>query len=145
MLGTNDSKDHGSGGPSNWPHDCTGAGAATCPFTRDYTSMIELVRTLGTTPAGPDIYVAVPPPLRKDGVYGMNSTVINHVFPDLIPYIRMANNLQNEPIDIFDASKRHATHGTRGARANSSRAWLPLQRPQWVARTWTNSLAGAAR
>ena len=34
MLGTNDAKDAGSGGPHNWPHNCTGANALDCPFAQ---------------------------------------------------------------------------------------------------------------
>ena len=51
MLGTNDAKDAGSGGPTNWPHDCTGAEALNCPFAQDYASMINLVKTLGVAAA----------------------------------------------------------------------------------------------
>lgn len=103
MLGTNDAKDTGSGGPANWPHDCTGPEGAECPFGQDYKSMIDLVRTLGTTPAGPEIFIAIPPPLMKQGVYGMNATVINKVFPDLVPAINSANSLPHNAIDVFDA------------------------------------------
>ena len=44
--------------------------------------MIELVRTLGTSPNGPKVYVLTPPPLMKNTVYGMK-TVINRVLPGL--------------------------------------------------------------
>ena len=101
MLGTNDAKDKGSGGPSNWPHDCTGAGQLTCPFSQDYKSMIDLVKTLGTTPAGPDVYVMIPPPLMAPRAYGMNETVINSVFPALVPAIAAANQLRGA-IDVFN-------------------------------------------
>lgn len=110
MLGTNDAKDKGSGhgqgncGPDgNWAHNCTGAGAATCPFATDYAAMIKLVRTLGTTSAGPKVYVAVPPPLMQQGAYGMNQTVINTVFPMLVPAIGKQNNVPTKPIDTFTA------------------------------------------
>ena len=49
MLGMNDAKDAGSGGPTNWPHDCTGPEALYCPFAQDYASMIKLVKGLGVT------------------------------------------------------------------------------------------------
>merc|ERR1712224_143886 len=69
MLGTNDAKDATSGGPSNWPHNCIDAAEQhtqlTCPYAVDYKSMIELVRTLGTSAAGPKIFTAVPPPLMQ--------------------------------------------------------------------------------
>mmetsp|Transcript_64106 Transcript_64106/g.151687 ORF Transcript_64106/g.151687 Transcript_64106/m.151687 type:complete len:307 (-) Transcript_64106:31-951(-) len=103
MLGTNDAKDPGSHGPDNWPHNCTGAEALSCPFAQDYASMINLIRTLGTTAAGPEIYVAIPPPLMALDAYGMNQTVINDVFPTLIPAINAANKLPNPAIDVFTA------------------------------------------
>ena len=66
--------------------------------------MIDLVRTLGTTKQGPEIYLAVPPPLMARRVYGMNYTVINSVFPTLIPAIAKANGINaSHVIDVFDA------------------------------------------
>jgi hypothetical protein len=103
MLGTNDAKDAGSRGPHNWPHDCTGPDALKCAFAVDYASMIELVKTLGTTAAGPKIYTAVPPPLMMDTVYGMNKTVINDVLTALVPAINTANKLPSPSIDVFAA------------------------------------------
>eukprot|EP01006_Ploeotia_vitrea_P030614 TRINITY_DN62986_c0_g1_i2.p1 TRINITY_DN62986_c0_g1~~TRINITY_DN62986_c0_g1_i2.p1 ORF type:complete len:251 (+),score=26.62 TRINITY_DN62986_c0_g1_i2:154-906(+) len=103
MLGTNDAKDKGHHGPPNWPHDCTGPRALDCAYARDYADMIKVVRSLGRTPKPPKIYLAIPPPLMKDGAYGMNGTVINDVFPILIPQINSANHVPNKPIDIFDA------------------------------------------
>ena len=65
-------------------------------------AMIELVRTLGTT-AGvpPTIYVAMPPPLMQHGSIGANQTVINTVYPVLIPMIAQAANLTTVPISVF--------------------------------------------
>ena len=104
MLGTNDAKDAGNHGPHNWPHNCTGAGAHTCPFAADYKSMVDLVRTLGAAPGtAPAIYTAVPPPLMQHGAYGMNSTVINTVFPDLVRTINADNKLPGAAIDVFAA------------------------------------------
>ena len=103
MLGTNDAKDAGHRGPTNWPHNCTGPNALECPFAEDYKSMIDVIRTLGTSPGGPKIYTAIPPPLMKDGAYGMNGTVINTVFPTLVPLINNANSIPFKPIDVFDA------------------------------------------
>eukprot|EP00966_Prymnesium_polylepis_P242130 5599508-Prymnesium_polylepis.1 len=84
MLGTNDAKDAGNGGPANWPHDCTGADALSCPFAKDYTSMIDLVKTLGTTAAGPDVYVMIPPPLMQERAYGA-APLAPHTQPLAIP------------------------------------------------------------
>jgi len=101
MLGTNDAKDKGNGGPMNWPHNCTGTTQLTCPFSQDFKSMISLVKTLGTTSAGPDVYVMIPPPLMATGAYGMNQTVINDVLPILVPAIAAANELRGA-IDVFN-------------------------------------------
>ena len=49
MLGTNDAKDPGDGGPNNWLHNCGGADGTTlkgCSFADDYASMIEEVQPL---------------------------------------------------------------------------------------------------
>jgi hypothetical protein len=90
MLGTNDAKDAcpaegcpasaGCGNASfcvfnrpgsccNWPHpgqtswvqDCTDG--VSCPFAKAYGEMIAVARTLGKQPAGPEIWLAIPPPL----------------------------------------------------------------------------------
>jgi len=105
MLGTNDAKDPGCRGPNNWQHDCVQNGKVNlnCSFAQDYMSMINLVKTLGTTPKGPIIYAAIPPPLCQSCAYGMNQTVINDVFPILVPAISHANGLPHPAIDIFDA------------------------------------------
>ena len=65
--------------------------------------MIKLARGLGTTPAGPVIYAAIPPPLMQLDSIGANQTVINSVYPKLIPLINQANGLPHAPIDIFAA------------------------------------------
>eukprot|EP00658_Telonema_sp_P-2_P077517 TRINITY_DN702_c0_g1_i3.p1 TRINITY_DN702_c0_g1~~TRINITY_DN702_c0_g1_i3.p1 ORF type:complete len:307 (+),score=61.87 TRINITY_DN702_c0_g1_i3:209-1129(+) len=106
MLGTNDAKDPGSHGPNNWQHDCGGAEHPTvegCSFAQDYASMIALVNTLGTTPAGPKVYVMTPPPLMALNAYGMNQTVINSVFPKLVPLIAQSSPGVHGPIDVFGA------------------------------------------
>ena len=104
MLGTNDAKDTGHGGPANWPHNCTGDSALECPFAQDYLKMIDLVQTLGPNKAQPpDVYIMVPPPVMRSNQYGMNATVINHVFPALVPKIAKWAGLLTNPIDIFSA------------------------------------------
>ena len=95
MLGTNDAKDPGDHGPNNWQHDCGGVGGTTltnCSFASDFHDMVELVKTLGTTPGvPPKIYVMVPPPLMAQYSIGANQTVINSVYPKLLPLIAAAN------------------------------------------------------
>lgn len=109
MLGTNDAKDPGDGGPNNWHGDCNSASpfnnltVTNCSFAESYADMIAVVRTLGTTPAGPLIYVAVPPPLMQHGSIGANQTAINNVYPALVPLIAEANNLTTTPIDVYGA------------------------------------------
>ena len=101
MFGTNDAEERA------WPHNCTGPNALNCPFSQEYQSMIDVIRTLGTSPGGPKIYTVIPPPLMKldpDVVpFYMNETVINTVLPKLIPQINTAGNVNTTPIDAFDA------------------------------------------
>ena len=89
MLGTNDAKD-ACGTPAgccnakikpplnsccNWPHagqtnwtqDCSDM---KCPFVEDYAKFVALVKTLGTSAAGPKIWLAAPPPLMNGGSPG---------------------------------------------------------------------------
>jgi len=63
--------------------------------------MISEVRTLGRTADGPDVYVAVPPPLMQHGSIGANQTVINSVYPKLVPLIAQANKIVPAPIDVY--------------------------------------------
>ena len=53
--------------------------------------------------AGPEIYIAVPPPLASAFYYGMNETVINSVLPHLMPLINAANQMPHPVIDVFGA------------------------------------------
>lgn len=103
MLGTNDAKDPGDHGPNNWLHDCGGPNHTTisgCSFAEDYQSMIDIVKGLGTTSAGPKIYAMIPPPLMQQYSIGANQTVINSVYPKLIPLIEKAGNI-NGLIDVY--------------------------------------------
>jgi lysophospholipase L1-like esterase len=103
MLGTNDAKDPGDHGPNNWLHDCGGPDNTKldgCSFADDYKSMVDLVRTLGTTPAGPKIYAQIPPPLMQQYSIGANQTVINSVYPKLVSLIQKSNKVLG-PIDVY--------------------------------------------
>ena len=97
MLGTNDAKDTGNHGPANWEND---GHTGVVPFTNSFHSMIDEFKAFASKPV---IYSAIPPPLYKDSVYGMNQTVINDVFPVLIPHINAINQLPHAAIDVFDA------------------------------------------
>lgn len=103
MLGTNDAKDKGDGGDDNWEDNCGTADMPNlpdCTFATDYKNMIELVRSLGTTDLPPHVYMLIPPPLMHRSAYGINQTIINTVFPRLIPAIQKANSVLG-PIDVF--------------------------------------------
>merc|ERR1712232_539460 len=103
MLGTNDAKDPGDHGPNNWQHDCGGPDHTTVTwgsYAEDYKSMIDLVKTLGTTAAGPKIYAMIPPPLMAKYSIGANQTVINSVYPKLVPLIAKANG-DKPTIDVY--------------------------------------------
>ena len=79
----------------NHVFECGGANNTTlsgCTFAKDYTSMIKLVRTLGRTNP-PKVFAMIPPPLMQQAAYGMNQTVINSVYPKLVPMIGKANNV----------------------------------------------------
>ena len=106
MLGTNDAKDPGDGGPNNWLHNCGGkdhTSLVNCTFAQSYHDMINVVKNLGTkegTP--PKIYIMIPPPLMKHGSIGANQTVINSVYSKLFPLIQKANqDVVIKTIDIF--------------------------------------------
>lgn len=103
MLGTNDAKDPGDHGPNNWQHDCGGVDNTKlngCSFADDYKSMIDIVKTLGTTAAGPKIYPMIPPPLMQQYSIGANQTVINSVYPKLVPLIEKADDVTGL-IDVY--------------------------------------------
>jgi hypothetical protein len=104
ILGTNDAKDAVDGGPPNWVcgDDLSNITVQSCRFSQDYLSFIDLVRTLGpdaNTP--PKIYVAAPPPLMAHGSIGANQTVINTVYPTLVPLIAQAANVSTVPISAY--------------------------------------------
>jgi lysophospholipase L1-like esterase len=108
MLGTNDAKDPFDGGPNNWhcgtDINAIAANPGACPFVADYLSMVSLVRTLGTTPGtAPQIFIAAPPPLMQHGSIGANQTVINSVYPAIIPLIGKLANVTTVPISIYAA------------------------------------------
>jgi lysophospholipase L1-like esterase len=105
MLGTNDAHNTFS---SDWKHDCGGPNHTTldgCQFAEDYKSMIELVKTLGTTAAGPKVYVMTPPPLMSEAPWVKQfpdfQTTCNSIFPKLIPLIQKANPGALGPIDVY--------------------------------------------
>lgn len=107
MLGTNDARDVASGGPEHWPVECNTASVETlgnCEFARDYAALLDIVMGLGHNATQPDVFLMIPPPLMQQGAYGMNQTIINSVFPELIPNIARANrNIVRGVIDVYTA------------------------------------------
>jgi len=106
MLGTNDAKDVGANA-RNWQPSCENWSRGSpnkCSFAEDYASLIDTVRALGTSADGPEIYTAIPPPLMRnledDPDWGMNQTVINDVYPDLLRRITREAGVLG-PIDIL--------------------------------------------
>ena len=103
MLGTNDAKDPGDKGPNNWLHNCGGPDHTSldgCTFAEDYASMIKTVNAQAGA-NGVKIHVAIPPPLHQKDSIGANQTVINSVYPKLVPLIAKANGITTPVIDIF--------------------------------------------
>lgn len=84
MLGTNDAKTY------QWDQD---------QFVTDYLAMIESFASLASSPK---IYLNIPPPLYADGIYSMNQTIINEVFPLLVPAIAEESGVEGV-IDVFSA------------------------------------------
>jgi hypothetical protein len=90
-------------GPNNWLHNCGGPDTTTltgCTFAEDYASMIEVVKGQAGA-SGVQIHVAIPPPLHAQYSIGANQTVINSVYPKLVPLIAKANKITAPVIDIY--------------------------------------------
>jgi hypothetical protein len=69
-------------------------------FVADY---LEMATTFMNLENKPDLYIMIPPPLYKDGDYNMNQTVINKIFPELIPEIAKQLDLEDDKvIDIYN-------------------------------------------
>jgi len=68
-----------------------------------YKDLLDIVKTVGPeTDTPPEIRVMTPPPLMENGAYSMNQTIINTVFPRLIPLIATANaDLVHGVIDVY--------------------------------------------
>jgi len=109
MLGTNDARD------DRWA-------AWGNEFPGDYAAMVASFQAMASKPV---VYIMVPPPLYKDGRYGMNQTVINSIFPGDSPAgirsIAKAAGLP-APIDLYSLFQSHCpvVGGTPGHAANST-------------------------
>lgn len=96
MLGTNDAKYY------NWEGIQQDTGDY---FALDYVDMIQQMRNLKTSPK---IFVMIPPPLFQP-VYDMNATIINSIFPTLVPDIGKVMGV--EVIDLFSVLQNEADSG----------------------------------
>ena len=95
MLGTNDAKTTADGGPANWENNnVTG-------YDEYVMSYAYMITTFQALPGSPDVYTTIPVPNYKNGVYGMNQTVINDIFPALVPEIA-SEMTKHAALDIFD-------------------------------------------
>ena len=92
MLGTNDAK------AFNWESVQQSEGDY---FTLDYVDMIQQLKK--TSKRQPKIYLMIPPPLYQPYPFEMNATIINSIFPTLIP--DLASVTKSEVIDIYTAIK----------------------------------------
>jgi len=124
MLGTNDAK------YGNWGH-------LSDEFPGDYADMIASFAAMASKPR---IYLMVPPPLYRDGTYGMNQTVINTVFPAwhgpaAVRVLAAAAGLVT-PIDLYSLFQAHCpvTGGTPGHPNNTTD--VPCD---WIARGGTDA------
>ena len=106
MLGTNDAAPTAQG---YWPqsnHDHCDAATATnieqCNFAKEYQDLLKIAAGRGPPGKPPEIHVMIPPPLMENGAYNMNQTIINTIFPKLIPLIARANpGLVKSVIDVY--------------------------------------------
>jgi acyl-CoA thioesterase-1 len=92
MLGTNDAKDY------NWLDVQQNTGDF---YALDY---VDMVHTLRRSPKQPQVYLMTPPPLYETR-WGMNTTLVNHIFPVLLR--NLAQVLHRPLIDVHSAFSRY--------------------------------------
>jgi len=107
MLGTNDAAPSAQG---YWPESnhetcdaATSASLSKCNFASTYKELFDVIKTVGPdaqTP--PEVHIMIPPPLMQDGAYNMNQTIINTIYPQLIPLIGAANSdIVSGVVDVY--------------------------------------------
>jgi hypothetical protein len=92
-LGTNDAKRKAAGaGVDNWAGDAA--------FISAY---LEMLSVAAGAPGGgsPDLLVCTPPPVMRDGAYGVSAAVVNRQLPDLVR--RVASEAGAGLVDVFVA------------------------------------------
>merc|ERR1712232_1036314 len=107
MLGTNDAAPTAQG---YWPDtnhehcdEATLATLGTCNYANDYRALLEVIASVGPDASTkPEVHIMIPPELTKNGAYHMNQTIINTVFPRLVPIIAEANkDIVDNVIDAY--------------------------------------------
>ena len=106
MLGSNDAGATQGYWPLSNQQNCDNASIATldsCNYANAYRELLELIATVGSDNGKPpEIHIMIPPSLMQNGAYSMNQTIINTVFPRLIPIIaKNSSDLVNGVIDIY--------------------------------------------
>lgn len=78
-------------------------------------------------PSKPTVHIMVPPPLYMDGRYGMNQTVINTLFPELVPEIAKKSNLAL-PVDLYSMYQKlcPVLPGTPGHAPNTTDVYCSI-------------------
>ena len=105
MLGTNDAK------KQNWEH-------LHNQYSSDYADLIEAFNQMASNPT---ILIMTPPPLYRDGRYGMLQTAINSDLPRLVPTVAKTARLA-PPVDLFGLYEAHCpiASGTPGHAPNAT-------------------------
>ena len=105
MLGTNDAKRW------QWPK-------LHGEYEGDYRALIEVFTGM---PSKPAVHIMSPPPLYRDGVYGMLQSAINSDLQTLVPKIAKDNNL-DAPVDLFALFEGECPikYGTPGIASNAT-------------------------
>ena len=80
-----------------------------------------LIDVYKAMPSKPKIHIMSPPPLYRDGVYGMLQTAINTDLQRLVPEVAAANGL-DAPIDLYGLFQGECpiSYGTPGVAANAT-------------------------
>ena len=62
-----------------------------------------MIKTVGPSARiPPEVHIMIPPPLMQNNAYNMNQTIINTIFPQLIPLIAAANaDIVTSVIDVY--------------------------------------------
>ena len=87
-------------------------------YASDYAAMIRVFTSMASKP---HVHLMTPPPLYRDGRYGMLQTAINTDLPRLVPQIATANGLP-PPVNLFGLYERHCPvrAGTPGVPPNAT-------------------------